>query len=132
MLNKEVQSLIYDALSSSPILENINIDKRYHNYDGELSIVYSQLGNVPHLHSDNKEQWTRLSYQVSVISRNEDDLDDVYDEVERIMVEELGFEVVQREEMAEDDDESGTEYYLIGRFNRAFPIDYKFEKETTI
>lgn len=127
MLSKEVQELIYNTLSASPALAGIPIDKFYKDYDGALSIVYQQISYVPHAHADNAEQYSRLTFQLSVIRSVEDELDPIYTEIEKIMVKELGFEVVSREELCERTDES-TMYYMIGRFTRAYPVDYKFSK----
>lgn len=132
MLNKEVQTLIYNALTASSALAGIAVDKNYHDYDGKTSIVYSQLSNVPHFHSDNQEKYTRVSFQLSVMGEDEDSLDKIYDEIERIMIEKLGFKIISREELSEDESASGTLYYLIGRFVKVFPADYKYSEERDI
>ena len=65
------QEEIYNALTSA--LPDYDIVKYVKDYDGKYPyVVYKEISNVPALHADNEEIQTRTTYQISIVTSNDE------------------------------------------------------------
>lgn len=113
MTSEEIQKAIYAALSADPALSTIKVVKYYEEADGQYPfIVFKEISNVPALHADNKEVAARVTYQISIVT-NDDDYAAIEENIKAIMTV-MGFLRVDSEELHDGDD-----YMRVLRFCRA-------------
>lgn len=108
-----MQKAIYAALSADPALSTIKVVKYYEDADGQYPfVVYKEISDVPALHADNIEVAARVTYQISIVTDN-DDYAAIETIVKQIMTV-MGFLRVDSEELHDGDD-----YTRVLRFCRA-------------
>lgn len=108
-----MQKAIYAALSADPALSTIKVVKYYEDADGQYPfVVYKEISDVPALHADNIEVAARVTYQISIVTDN-DDYAAIETIVKQIMTV-MGFLLVDSEELHDGDD-----YTRVLRFCRA-------------
>ena len=108
-----MQKAIYAALTADPALENIPVVKYYEEAEGQYPfVVYKEISDVPALHADNREVAARVTYQISIVTDN-DDYAAIETIVKQIMTV-MGFLRVDSEELHDGDD-----YTRVLRFCRA-------------
>ena len=86
MTSAELQRQVKAALDT--VLVPVSKDYSEHE-DIYPHVVYSEISNVPALHSDNREKFFRAVYQVAIVTDN-DDYEDLESAVELAMLG-LGF-----------------------------------------
>ena len=108
-----MQKAIYAALSADPALSTIKVVKYYEDADGQYPfVVYKEISDVPALHADNIEVAARVTYQISIVTDN-DDYAAIETIVKQIMTV-MEFLRVDSEELHDGDD-----YTRVLRFCRA-------------
>ncbi len=108
-----MQKAIYAALSADPALSTIKVVKYYEDADGQYPfVVYKEISDVPALHADNIEVAARVTYQISIVTDN-DDYAAIETIIKQIMTV-MGFLRVDSEELHDGDD-----YTRVLRFCRA-------------
>ena len=113
MTSTELQKAIYAALSADPALDAIKVVKYYEEADGQYPfVVYKEISNVPAMHADNAEVAARVTYQISIVTA-----DDNYEAIEGIIknvMTTMGFLRISSEELHD-----GNDYMRVLRFCKA-------------
>ena len=113
MTSTEMQKAIYASLSADPALDAIKVVKYYEEADGQYPfVVYKEISNVPAMHADNAEVAARVTYQISIVTA-----DDNYEAIEGIIknvMTTMGFLRVSSEELHD-----GNDYMRVLRYCRA-------------
>ena len=116
MTSTGLQKAIYAALSADPALAAIKVVKYYEEADGQYPfVVYKEISNVPAMHADNAEVAARVTYQISIVT-----IDDEYEAIETIIknvMTTMGFLRVSSEELHDGDD-----YMRVLRYCRAVSV----------
>ena len=103
MSTNNLQKNIYNALVVAPGLSEVGVTKYYADYNGVYPfIVYREISNVPAMHADNVEVAARVTYQISIVT-SDDDYFAIEDTVKKVM-DSLGFLRVDSVELREDND----------------------------
>ena len=112
-----MQKAIYAALTADSVLENIPVVKYYEDADGQYPfVVYKEISDVPALHADNREVAARVTYQISIVT-NDDEYASIESAVKRIM-NGLGLIRVDSQELHDDND-----YTKVLRYCKAVDAD---------
>ena len=116
MTSTGLQKAIYAALSADPALAAIKVVKYYEEADGQYPfVVYKEISNVPAMHADNAEVAARVTYQISIVT-----IDDEYEAIETIIknvMTTMGFLRVSSEELHDNND-----YMRVLRYCRAVSV----------
>ena len=116
MTSTGLQKAIYAALSADPALDAIKVVKYYEEADGQYPfVVYKEISNVPAMHADNAEVAARVTYQISIVT-----IDDEYEAIETIIknvMTTMGFLRISSEELHDGDD-----YMRVLRYCRAVSV----------
>ena len=116
MTSTGLQKAIYAALSADPALDAIKVVKYYEEADGQYPfLVYKEISNVPAMHADNAEVAARVTYQISIVT-----IDDEYEAIETIIknvMTTMGFLRISSEELHDGDD-----YMRVLRYCRAVSV----------
>ena len=116
MTSTGLQKAIYAALSADPALAAIKVVKYYEEADGQYPfVVYKEISNVPAMHADNAEVAARVTYQISIVT-----IDDEYEAIETIIknvMTTMGFLRISSEELHDGDD-----YMRVLRYCRAVSV----------
>ena len=116
MTSTGLQKAIYAALSADPALAAIKVVKYYEEADGQYPfLVYKEISNVPAMHADNAEVAARVTYQISIVT-----IDDEYEAIETIIknvMTTMGFLRISSEELHDGDD-----YMRVLRYCRAVSV----------
>ena len=116
MTSTGLQKAIYAALSADPALAAIKVVKYYEEADGQYPfLVYKEISNVPAMHADNAEVAARVTYQISIVT-----IDDEYEAIEGIIknvMTTMGFLRVSSEELHD-----GNDYMRVLRYCRAVSV----------
>ena len=103
MSTDDLQKTVYDALVAAPGLSEVGVTKYYADYNGSYPfLVYKEISNVPALHADNVEVAARVTYQISIVTAD-DEYTAIENEVKKVMSD-LGFLRVDSTEIKEDED----------------------------
>ena len=101
MSESNLQKDIYNALVAAPGLSEVGVTKYYADYNGIYPfIVYREISNVPAMHADNVEVAARITYQISIVT-SDDDYFSIEDTVKKVMSD-LGFMRIDTVELRED------------------------------
>lgn len=113
----DLQKAVYAALSADPSLGHTPVVKYYEEADGQYPfVVYKEISNVPALHADNVEIAARVTYQISIVT-NDDDYASIESAVKRVM-KGLRLIRVDSQELHDDND-----YTKVLRYCRAVDAD---------
>ena len=116
MTSTEMQKAVYAALSADPALAAIKVVKYYEEADGQYPfVVYKEISNVPALHADNMEIAARVTYQISIVTAN-----DEYEAIEGIIKNVMATMDFMR--VSSDEIHDGNDYMRVLRYCRAVSV----------
>lgn len=103
MTSTDLQKAIYAALSADPALSKVKIVKYYEEADGQYPfVVYKEISNVPAMHADNAEVAARVTYQISIVTI--DDEYAIFEAAIKKTMRSLDFARVSSDDIAEDNE----------------------------
>ena len=106
----DVQKQVYEALTADPALSLIPVVKYYKDADSKYPfIVYREISNVPAMHADNVEVAARVTFQISIVT--DDDDYSGYESVIKQTMLLLGYMRVDSEDI-----QDGNDYMRVLRF----------------